>query len=233
MLYLVTNMLVSIIIPNLNDGQLLERLLSFLLTHQLPDSEIIVADGGSSDDSLKIIKQFGCQLVESEPSRAIQMTAGVEVAKGLRLCFLHADTLPPNTFVTDFERYVTSPKKAACYRSDFEKGPRLLRLNEFFTRFHWLVARGGDQGLFIEREYFEGLGGYDLSMSVMEEYPLIEQILADQQLLIFENGMKICTRKYENRSWWKVSRANYIAFKMYQQGQPSQEIKKRYQEILG
>jgi len=225
-------MQLSIIIPNLNDAVYLERLLTFLLTHPIPSSEIIVVDGGSEDDSCNIVKQMKCHLVESEPSRAIQMNTGEKVAQGKYLCFLHADTLPPNTFTQDFELFRKGAKKAACYRSKFENGPFMLGLNAFFTRFSWLVSRGGDQGLFIEKEYFNQLGRFPEQMQVMEEYPLLEKILKDNELFIFKNGMNICTRKYENRSWLRVSRANYVAFKLYQQGADSVEIKRRYLEIL-
>jgi len=225
-------MQLSIIIPNLNDAVYLERLLTFLLTHPVPSSEIIVADGGSEDGSLNIVKQMKCQLVKSEPSRAIQMNEAVKIAQGKHLCFLHADTLPPETFAQDFEEFKLHSKKAACYRSSFEKGPFMLKLNAFFTRFPWLVSRGGDQGLFITKDYFVSLGAYPEQMEVMEEYPLLDKILKDNELLIFKGSMRICTRKYRNRSWLRVSRANYVAFKLYQQGADSSEIKARYSEIL-
>ena len=225
-------MQISIIIPNLNDAEYLERLLHFLLTHPVPSSEIIVADGGSQDDSLNIVKQMKCQLVETKPSRAIQMNAAVKVARGKFFCFLHADTVPPASFARDFEYFLSTSKKAACYRSSYEKGPIMLKLNAFFTRFPWLISRGGDQGLFIQKEYFEQLGAYSERMQVMEEYPLINRILKDHQLLILKNNITICTRKYNNRSWLRVSRANYVAFKLYQQGAESSTIKERYLEIL-
>ena len=77
------------------------------------------------------------------------------------------------------------------------------------------------------------MGMYNKEMVVMEEYPLIEKLMKTKQLAVINKPILICTRKYTGRSWLRVSRANYSAFKLYQKGVKSEVIKARYLEILG
>jgi rSAM/selenodomain-associated transferase 2 len=226
------NPALSIIIPTLNDAPRLERLLSSILTNARPEIECIVCDGGSSDNIDVICKKFNVKLVQTASSRAVQMNAGVQRAKAEYLYFLHADTIPPENYYHHFLEVKKMKKMAACYQSNFEGGPFMLKLNQFFTQFKWLVSRGGDQSLFISKELFAEIGPYDENMEVMEEYPLIEKLLKSKRLHVFPQGMLISTRKYNNNSWLKVSKANYRAFKEYQKGVDSATIRKNYLAAL-
>lgn len=222
------NPTLSIIIPTLNDAPCLERLLNSILTIARPEIECIVCDSGSQDNVKDICDKFNVKLIFSEPSRAIQMNTGALKANAEYLYFVHADTIPPDNFFSHFLKMKEMSNMAACYRSNFEGGPFMLKLNQFFTQFKWLVSRGGDQSLFISKTLFNELGPYDESMQVMEEYPLIEKLLKRNQLHVFPEGMLISTRKYNNNSWLKVSKANYIAFKEYKKGVDSKIIKENY-----
>ena len=84
-------MRLSIIIPVLNEAEVLPDLLGHLAS--LRDSEVIVVDGGSEDDSRQAASRAGAQVIQSERGRARQMNAGAAVAQGDILLFLHADTV--------------------------------------------------------------------------------------------------------------------------------------------
>ena len=91
----------SIIIPILNEEENIGKLLGHLIEYSLKEniSEIIVVDGGSSDNSESIVKQFEqITFLKSEKGRAKQMNAGAKNAKGNILYFLHADSFPPKHF---------------------------------------------------------------------------------------------------------------------------------------
>lgn len=224
---------ISIIIPTLNESENIGRLIQRLLTADRSKIEIIVADGGSTDNTVQLAFDLGARIVHSSCSRAKQMNEGARIAQHDLLYFVHADTLPPIGFYNDLKKQFELGYEAACYTSKFEYKPLMLHLNEFFSRFYWLVSRGGDQSLFIKKSVFENYGGYDENMVIMEEYPLIEKLMASKQLCIIPKPILISTRKYANRSWLKVNRANYAAFKMYKKGEDSRNIKKRYLELLG
>jgi len=98
---------VSIIIPTLNEAVLLPALLDALRAQTHTPEEIIVADAGSSDDTVEIARRTGCRVVLGGRP-AVGRNAGAEVARGDVLLFLDADVLPPPYFL-------------ACTLSEFEK----------------------------------------------------------------------------------------------------------------
>src|SRR5579863_8701162 len=82
----------SIIIPTLNEEKLIERTLLATKEHA-PAAEIIVVDGGSSDETVARASQH-VRVIRWKRGRGGQLNAGVEATTGELLLFLHADTIP-------------------------------------------------------------------------------------------------------------------------------------------
>ncbi|MEJ2113081.1 MAG: glycosyltransferase, partial [Flavobacteriaceae bacterium] len=91
----------SIIIPILNEAKIIGNLLHYLIKNSSKEnlSEIILVDGGSTDETIEIIETFNeVTLLNSKKGRAKQMNLGAKHAKGNILYFLHADSFPPKDF---------------------------------------------------------------------------------------------------------------------------------------
>ena len=85
---------ISGVIPTLNSADALPETLAHLVEglNAALIREVIVADGGSTDGTDKIATQWGCEIVQTTPSRGGQLRAGAQVAKGDFFLFLHSDT---------------------------------------------------------------------------------------------------------------------------------------------
>ena len=161
---------ISVIIPVLNEELVIEETLSVLTGQE--GIEVIVADGGSSDDTVTKALTLTDRVIKAPRGRASQMNAGARQAGGDILFFLHADCLPPN----DFRSLINmSLEKQGIVAGAFDiriahegKPYRLIEkmanLRSRMTRIPY-----GDQGLFMFRSTFESMEGF-------RDIPLMEDI---------------------------------------------------------
>ena len=93
-------MSVSIIIPVLNEAGSIKELLQQLITFRNAGHQIILVDGGSSDNTVEIAAPYVDDIVKSPKGRSLQMNAGAAKADGEVLWFVHADSLLPDSVVS-------------------------------------------------------------------------------------------------------------------------------------
>lgn len=158
----------SIIIPTLNEATTMGGLAQSLI--KLRDmAEIIVADGGSVDETVSLANESGLRVIEAPRGRGRQMNAGAGLASGDVLIFLHADTRLPDESLAVIEAALDDEKVCGGnFSLIFDGDTRAARL---LTRIYPLLRLGGmcygDSAIFVRREVFEGLGGY-------RDYPIFE-----------------------------------------------------------
>ncbi len=229
-------MKISIIIPALNEEECISKLITHL--QQYRDDrlqEIILSDGGSTDKTVKIAKEAGASTVVSpQCGRAFQMNFGATKAspKSDVLYFVHADTLPPVSYLDDIQAALLEGYLMGCYRFQFNSPKKILKINAYFTRFDKTMFRGGDQTLFITRRLFDQLEGFNQSMVLMEDYDLITRARKTKPFKIIQKDVLVSARKYEENSWLRVNLANLIVFKMYQWGYDTPTLWKTYKKLL-
>lgn len=226
---------ISIIIPTYNEASVIHKLVSFLMSQkQGVIKEIIVSDGGSTDETLDVATGAGAHVVSSpKKGRAAQMNHGASYATGQILYFIHADTFPPIGFVTDILRAIQNGYLFGRYRTKFNSSKRILLFNAWFTRFDLFICYGGDQTLFMHRKLFEQIGGFNESMQIMEDYDIVTRAKStNARYKIFPATALVSARKYETNSWLRVQTANYIIIRMYKKGATQEAMAKRYKELL-
>lgn len=116
-------MKISVIIPTLNEEECLSLLIPHLQLNsgKIPVHEVIVADRGSSDQTILLAENLGVHVVHCEQQgRAAQMNAGANAATGDVLYFVHADTFPPKNYVDFIAQKLLKPSKAGCFTSVFD-----------------------------------------------------------------------------------------------------------------
>ena len=160
------------------------------------------------------------------------MNFGVHKASGNIFYFVHADCFPPANFATEIIAAVNNGYDFGRYRTKFDSSKFLLKINAWFTRFNWFICYGGDQTLFITREFFERSGGFKNELLIMEEYEFCERMMNQGHYKIFADAALISARKYEGRSWLRVQLANRKAVKLFKKGASQEEIIKTYKAML-
>jgi rSAM/selenodomain-associated transferase 2 len=225
---------ISIIIPILNEVTNLHRLIPFLAALDASIIiEILVVDGGSTDNSSTIASQHGATVIQSPIcSRAAQLNAGAKVARGSILYFIHADSLPLKSLEEDILGAIDSGYRAGCFSYEFESKRPLLKINSWFTRFNGIFSGGGDQTLFIKHSFFKELGGYDEKFTIMEDFDFVRRIKKVTQFKLIKKSIKVSDRKYQTNSWLTIQWANLIAMIAFRLGVKPERIKTLYYNRL-
>ncbi len=198
---------ISIIIPTYNEAETISVLLQHLIDLRSSQytKEIIVADGGSSDDTLKKVATIkGVICITSPKGRAQQMNAGAARATGNILYFLHADSYPPKHFDQLIVSRVDKGHLAGCFRMRFNSTHWWLKLAGWLTALPIMASRGGDQSLFVTRDLFDTLEGYDNSFLIYEDNDFIKKLYQKKQFVVIPKWLTTSARCYERHGVWKT-----------------------------
>ena len=202
---------ISIIIPILNESKTIVSLLQYLIKNSssINISEIIIVDGGSKDESFKLVSDFNLLndkviLISSERGRASQMNLGKQKATGTILYFLHADSFPPNGFDQLIINEVKKGNLAGCFKMKFNHHHWWLRLASWLTKFQWRACRGGDQSQYITKELFKEIGGFNENYMIYEDNILINELYKRNQFKVIQKSIVTSARLYERRGIWAL-----------------------------
>lgn len=191
--------MLSIIIPTLNEGSNLTRLLPHVLAG-CPQAEVIVVDGGSSDDTRKVASRFPrVRLLTSAPGRAKQMNAGARAARGDVLLFLHADTFLPPGIEAAIRQALADPGIVGGRFDVRFDNPRpifrtIAAMMNLRSRLSGICT--GDQAIFVRRQVFAALGGYP-DIPLMEDVELSRLLKRKGRRASLRLEVKTSARKWE------------------------------------
>ena len=160
--------MVSVVIPALNEDTRIGAAIDSAWSAGA--AEVLVADGGSRDDTIDVARARGAVVLEAAGVRGQQLNRGAAAATGAHVIFLHADTLlPPGAC----EAVARSGARFGGFRLAFLEPARRLRVAAFMINLRTSLTRcpWGDQAQFVERESFLSMGGYR-EIPLMEDYDL-------------------------------------------------------------
>lgn len=240
----------SIIIPILNESENIANLLKHLISNSNPKniSEIIVVDGGSTDDSQNNVYQFvnsnnfeqsekpyqetKILLLNSQKGRAKQMNFGTNSAQGDILYFLHADSFPPKNFDQLIINEVEKGHLAGCFKMTFNSNHCWLKLAGWLTKFSWRACRGGDQSQFITKKLFNEIGKYNEQYIIYEDNDLINKLYERKQFVVIQEWITTSARRYYTTGIWKLQYHFWVIYIKKWFGASAEELYKYYQKHI-
>lgn len=167
---------ISVVIPTYNAAHTLGKTLECVAAFET----IIISDGGSSDTTCDIAKEYGATLIQNAKGRGPQLKAGSEAATTDWLLFLHADTRLDHQAIDAVHRFMeesANRQRAGYFRFKLDDdSPQAAKLEDTVAwRCKKFTLPYGDQGLLIHRDFLEALGGY-AAIPIMEDVELVRKI---------------------------------------------------------
>jgi glycosyltransferase involved in cell wall biosynthesis len=170
--------MLSIIIPTLNEEKYLPILLKSILNQSGSSVfEIIVADAGSSDETIEIAESFGCKIVKGGmPAKG--RNEGAKIAKGEYLLFTDADNIYSQA---DFlENLITDFKKRSLDVASFSICPNGKKIDNIFygiynTFVNITQIPHGTNSILVKKEIYDIIGGFDEEIKIGEDHYFVKK----------------------------------------------------------
>lgn len=224
--------MISVIVPVLNEAVLAAPLAQRLNALAERGMEVLVVDGGSTDDTASQLATQSLRVITSTAGRAAQMNAGANAASGDMLLFLHADTMLPEQVEDSIHTALKSSNKQ-WGRFDVQIAGR----SRWLPVIAWMMNRRscltaiatGDQALFMPRLVFNAVGGFP-------EQPLMEDVEMCYRLKR-QAGRPACChdkvitsgRRWDTKGAWPTIWLMWQLRYAYWRGVDASQLARRYQ----
>lgn len=188
---------VSVIMPVLNEARGLRETLRALST-QRGCHELVIADGGSTDETLSIAREFTSRVITCPRGRARQMNTAAAAASGDILLFLHADCVLP---AGAFELIIAAMSNEQAVAGAFDLGinhpalwARVIE-NAANIRSRLSGVPYGDQALFVRRSVFERIGGF-ADLPLMEDVEIAGRLKREGRIVFINQKLSASPRRW-------------------------------------
>lgn len=221
---------ISVVIPTLNAaGQL-----PATLAHLMPGlsegliRELVVSDGGSTDDTARLVEDAGARLVTGARGRGGQLRRGVEATQGAWLLVLHADTHLGEGWVDAVCKHLEQhPDAAGYFRLAFRAtgtGATLVA-GGANLRARWFGLPYGDQGLLVPRALYDRIGGYP-DQPLMEDVEIARRLKG--QLRPLAATAHTGAERYVQAGWMRQATRNLGRLARYRLGAGAEGLSRGY-----
>jgi len=215
---------ISVVIPTLNEE---DSLLAAIRSAKDAD-EIVVVDGGSSDRTRAVAEESGARVVETAPSRGLQMAEGARTSRGDWILFLHADTRLSDQ-ACPFVRRLLPAVMGGAFRLRFDSPRLIYRALELVVRARTRGLRlpYGDQAIFCRRTAYAAAGGMP-AFPVMEDVAFIRALGRTGKLAFPAIDVVTSPRRYERRGPIRSSIRNLWLLTRYLAGADVSDLARAY-----
>ena len=228
--------MVTIIVPAHNELRNLKVLIPHLkrIAADSPAEILVVVSPDTSDGSVAFAEGEGINCIRcTEKGRAVQMNTGARRASGTVLAFLHADVFPPDAFLKYISETIASGFDAGFFSYRFDKKSIFLQINASFTAKDGIFTGGGDQCLFIKKQVFEVMEGFDEQQVLMEDFEFFGRMKRrGVRYTIVNQDLIVSARKYRNNSYVRINLANFLLIVLFKCGCPAGTLKALHDRLI-
>ncbi len=224
--------MVSVIVPLLDEAANLPLLAAQLHELKNQGAELILVDGGSTDNTPDLARALGLSVFKSAPGRATQMNVGAAKSSAQTLVFLHADTTLPSGALDLIEQALGQP--GACWgRFDVHilgKSallPMVAMMMNLRSRLSGVAT--GDQAIFVRRSTFERLGGY-APIGLMEDIELTNRLRLVQAPVCIKQRVQTSGRRWDKYGAWRTIWLMWRLRWAYWRGADPNDLAKQYRK---
>ena len=190
----------SLVVPVLNEAAIIDRCMQ-AVNKLVGVQEVIVVDGGSTDNTAAIARQAGAKVVTCRPGRGLQVDAGVRRASGDLVVVLHADCIlaegVPTNMLSNLQK---SPEAVGgsvtmTFADRSMAGKAISLLNRVRTRVTGISF--GDQAQFFRRSALSANRNL-AKMKLMEDIELSMLLKEQGRLVVLKEGVRVSGRRWES-----------------------------------
>lgn len=219
---------ISVIIPTLNVAAQIGPCLSALseaLTEGMI-TEVIFADGGSTDATDEIAEDVGATFLPCPKGRGTQMAKAAREARGEWLLFIHADSVLDRGWTGPVRGWLKQ-KHAGYFRLKFDEGGLPAKTVGLWANFRAKIFTlpYGDQGLLISAKLYREVGGHP-EIPLMEDVAIAKKLR--RQLKPIPVTITTSAEKYSKNGWLRQSIRNFVTVTRYKMGVDPEKLAQRY-----
>jgi rSAM/selenodomain-associated transferase 2 len=217
---------VSVVIPAIDEQAVIATSVRSALAAGA--GEVIVVDGGSSDQTGRVATDNGAsQIVSSAPGRGLQLNAGARQATGEYLLFLHADNQLGDQCLSQICQHPQA--RWGAFRQSIDSPRKIFRIIEWGNALR-ARRRGmpfGDQAIFVRRQLFLDQGGFP-EIPLMEDVELAKRLRRIDRPLLLAGPLTVSARRWEKNGVVRQTLRNWRIQFCYALGASPETLRRWY-----
>jgi rSAM/selenodomain-associated transferase 2 len=217
---------VSVIIPALNEATPLAAAID--AARAAGAAEVIVADGGSSDETIAVARSRGARVITGACLRAAQINRGIEAASHESIVVVHADTLLPAGATAAVEQALGDGAVFGAFQVRFLEGGARLACVAFMINARTRITKKpwGDQAQFGRRERLR----YP-ELPIMEDYELARRMKRAGRVAILPLTVSTSGRRFRAKGVLRTAAINWAIILAYHCGVSPERLARWYRGV--